>query len=234
MCIRYIVYKIVTVFKSIKINIGHEKFLFDNLLIWDFSTEFPLDFKALFYLGSKTQRLNYILRKFFICERIFRGLVWFLWVSRVAIGTPSPNKIVRDTYDWHVKRSFVFTMYVHSHWNMYFPVLRSATSARTGKTDSTRTVNCSQGLRVCRKTVVVLASPTAIAPSYVKRASLKNLKIIVLFSQDGQQTTTHRCTCTTTVYSWLGLQINRTQNLHAPPWLANPYFIYKNPKHFKF
>lgn len=107
MCIRYIVYKIVTVFKSIKINIGHEKFLFDNLLIWDFSTEFPLDFKALFYLGSKTQRLNYILRKFFICERIFRGLVWFLWVSRVAIGTPSPKKIVRDTYDWHVKRSFV-------------------------------------------------------------------------------------------------------------------------------
>lgn len=140
MCIRYIVYKIVTVFKSIKINIGHEKFLFDNLLIWDFSTEFPLDFKALFYLGSKTQRLNYILRKFFICERIFRGLVWFLWVSRVAIGTPSPKKIVRDTYDWHVKRPLFVLCCTLDHFNTIFNATISHGSYDGFKTRSTRTV----------------------------------------------------------------------------------------------
>lgn len=33
--------------------------------------------------------------------------VRFLRASHVASGNPCPNKIVCDTYDWHVKRPFV-------------------------------------------------------------------------------------------------------------------------------
>lgn len=87
MCIRYIVYKIVTVFKSIKINIGHEKFLFDNLLIWDFSTEFPLDFKALFYLGSQDWKIELYF------EKILHLWTDISWTSMIFMG------IARC--DWH-------------------------------------------------------------------------------------------------------------------------------------
>lgn len=33
--------------------------------------------------------------------------VRFLMASHVMSGNPSPNKIVRDTYDWHVKFSLI-------------------------------------------------------------------------------------------------------------------------------
>lgn len=35
--------------------------------------------------------------------------VRFLRASHDASGNPSPNKVVRDTYDWHVKHPFVLS-----------------------------------------------------------------------------------------------------------------------------
>lgn len=39
----------------------------------------------------------------------------------IASGNPAPNKIVRDTYDWHVKRAFVLR-YTLNHFNAVFNV----------------------------------------------------------------------------------------------------------------
>lgn len=39
----------------------------------------------------------------------------------IASGNPAPNKIVRDTYDWHVKRAFVLR-YILNHFNAVFNV----------------------------------------------------------------------------------------------------------------
>lgn len=61
----------------------------------------------------------------------------FLRASHVTNGNPSPNKTVRDIYDWYVKRPFVSRCTLN-HFNTDL-TLRSATGATTGEIRSTRT-----------------------------------------------------------------------------------------------
>lgn len=65
--------------------------------------------------------------------------VRFQRASHVASGNPSPNKIVGDTYDWHIKRSFVLRCTLN-HFNTIL-TLRSTTGAKSGKTRSTRMIS---------------------------------------------------------------------------------------------
>lgn len=60
--VKQTVYKNVTVFKDIKINICQKKILFHNLLKLDFTTEFPLDFKAILeYLWYQSRSEGWII-----------------------------------------------------------------------------------------------------------------------------------------------------------------------------
>lgn len=60
---------------------------------------------------------------FFFCTT-----VWFLHASHVASSDPSPIKIVRLTYDWHVTLFYVAF------------AITSVTAAKTGKTRGTRMI----------------------------------------------------------------------------------------------